>query len=301
MRRERKSKKVMNSFRTVLNPLKKLTALLLLIGIAMVGCKKNNIEHTKTFNNTLFNSIQTETINYGWLHNEIADYILTECEYFFNDLQECDYISSQDILQLLELSKGYFLINNQLEDINLINQEIAIVSNLVDSLGDDEDGRANILKIFRTPDSTSISNLFLSFGYSAEFIDFIYPCIKISAINPFISHNEIMNDYLLPLYTHSFTSSFDEFAAKNVFFSVYEHSAYFWNDEPIVYSMHNDSTKQRNPNLPPHIHDCVEWAMIMDAVGTIYGSAFTIIGSAVLGAILSIAAKRDCERDGIYC
>ena len=63
MRRERKSKKVEKSFRTALNPLKNLTALLLLIGIAMVGCKKEEllsdssnvkkVKYHKTQNNML--------------------------------------------------------------------------------------------------------------------------------------------------------------------------------------------------------------------------------------------------------
>ena len=41
---KRKTKKVMKSFRTALNSLKNLTTLLLLIGIAMVGCKKEELK-----------------------------------------------------------------------------------------------------------------------------------------------------------------------------------------------------------------------------------------------------------------
>ena len=60
MRRERKSKKVEKSFRTALNPLKILTALFLLIGLVMVGCKKEELETSNS--GKLRKSLYNETM-----------------------------------------------------------------------------------------------------------------------------------------------------------------------------------------------------------------------------------------------
>ena len=145
-----------------------------------------------------------------------------------------------------------------------------------------------------------ITNLLLSKGYSTELIDFIYPCIEVAASDMNIRHDDIVGDYIRPIFLHSFVSNTDEFAAKTICIQTYEHSAFYWNNEPFQYSTLRDTTKKRNPNLPDGVQDCEEWAIIMDMVGAMLGSPLTVIGSSILSAALSIAAKRDCEAYGQY-
>ena len=111
MRRERKSKKVEKSFRTALNPLKNLTALLLLIGIAMVGCKKELPpaleKNQKSLNETITDELSVTDGILTFSSQEayeifIANFISEE-----DGMDESVFEESMDYLQTLDYISLY--------------------------------------------------------------------------------------------------------------------------------------------------------------------------------------------------
>ena len=61
----------------------------------------------------------------------------------------------------------------------------------------------------------------------------------------------------------------------------------FWNQ--------NGFTPKVAGNYPPEGMTCSEWVKVCDAIGSIMGSVFGIVGSAIVGTMFSIGAERDCE------
>lgn len=108
---KRKTKKVEKSFRTALNPLKNLTALLLLIGLVMVGCKKELPpaleKNQKSLNETITDELSVTDGILTFSSQEayeifIANFISEE-----DGMDESVFEESMDYLQTLDYISLY--------------------------------------------------------------------------------------------------------------------------------------------------------------------------------------------------
>jgi hypothetical protein len=166
-------------------------------------------------------------------------------------------------------------------------------------LGDNENGKANIIQLLKFPDNNSFNQLFSQLNYSSEFSSLIYPSIFISANNLNITKEEMETYCMQDIRSCNNLTIYNELFAKEVFVAIKDSSEDFWNGK-IIMGMGEGDTIRKNPNLPDWCTDCAEWSIYMDALGGLVGFGFGGIGSILTAAAFSAGAYRECICDGDY-
>jgi len=259
-----------------------LFTVLIVVASAFIfyGCKKDDQEVSTTeqmmgiTQTTAKGNVDFKDPNtYGILHNEIAEYVLRQ------DVSLIDKAISTEAsidaqYRTIDLCISYCLKAGYLQ-----NNEVCFLKDaLYEFVG--RYGQST-LKIYESEDF--FVDLLSNAGFSKNMIDALL-LIRKTALPLNSTAKEMDQVYVNILEENPYQLNSEELFQIKVGQSITSHSRQFWTEEPYL-----DLTK-------PGGLTCDEWGIVMDAVGAILGSPFGPIGSAILSASMSIAAKRDCQR-----
>ena len=280
MKSKRQTKTVVKRFRTALTPLKNLTALLLLIGIVMVGCKKEEakVVKVKKDNGQIVSGISFSDIeNTCSKHNQYLDEIFAgfnfEATNYIEELQRCIQNSSLDNLSAEAKDSVIQMLSD--ESILYTFDDLLYMIDTSTLLND----KSSIISLLSAIDSNS---------FNVDYED----------ISDMVDSLECLAYYNLNDYDLLFTLSY---------FEMVRYSSYYWmpaenggngyGNEILCYGISQNDTSQTNQRVKDVadvlITDCTSIAIGMVRVAffspTVVGLAIVATKAAVRSAAKAIS------------
>lgn len=204
----------------------------------------------------------------GKLHNLLCDEVLSK--------------NTSSIISTSILCEWVDICINKIHELNLSTLELEETAKKIKDYfikyGDNKHGKSRFFTeaIYK---EDFINDIKINTNCSDEFYNFL---IKIHR-NLLDSSCSLEDHQNILLEIHNLKSD----VHKDIFLDVHNHSTQFW-------SAIEDNIENLSYATPPEGFTCSEWVKVVDAIGATAGIWGGVLASAIMGAIFSIAAEREC-------